>query len=130
MGDVVTHGITLDLASDGEDLVLTLDLDADQGVEAGLRVEHRIERLVIDRDRQRIETAAVDDCRNQPGTAQTARGARASLRSRLGVKCHLVHDPCISCCDRSRARVAPLRRPGVGRPTGRPEYVVIMAETG
>jgi hypothetical protein len=77
--------VALDLAGQGECVVLTRELQRDQGVRAGFTVERVIELPSGDGHGQRIGLQSVDDGRKETFTADAAGVAGAQVRAGLGL---------------------------------------------
>ena len=88
--EIATRRVSLDLAGEGE-LLVAVDLEADQGVGAALSCEEVRELPSRDRDRDGLGVEAVHDGRNLAGAAESPGGAGAALRARFGGELYVGH---------------------------------------
>ena len=88
--EVATGGVSLDLTGERE-LLVPLDLEADQGVRATLTGEQVRELARRHRDRDRVGVEAVHDGGNLAGAAESPGGAGTALRARFGGELYVGH---------------------------------------
>ena len=88
--EIAARRVPLDLAGEGE-LLVAVDLEADQGVGAALTGEEVRQLPGGDGDRDRVGVEAVHDGGNLAGAAEPPGGAGAALRARFGGEHYVGH---------------------------------------